>query len=111
MIPLLAMGALLVPQGPLLTVGDPAPDIAFERWLSGTPIERLELGTVYVLEFWTAWCPPCMAAMPHLAELQRVHGDEGLKVVLIAPRPDEWGHDLEAIEAVAGRADMSGVSP
>lgn len=53
-----------------LLVGDPAPGIRLAKFLKGTPLSALELGNVYVLEFWATWCGPCQANVPHLSELQ-----------------------------------------
>jgi thiol-disulfide isomerase/thioredoxin len=52
-----------------LLVGDPAPPIAAGKWIpagSGpTP------GKPYVVEFWSAWCIPCIAHLPELTAVQR----------------------------------------
>src|SRR6185503_6230534 len=84
-------------------VGSPAPPFAVERFLRGEPCARLERGRVYVIEFWTVWCGPCIAGMPHLSALQRELGPRGLTVIGVAPRPDEWGHDLASIDALLAR--------
>lgn len=55
---------------PDLTVGSPAPPLKLGRFLKGEPVTSLELGKVYVLEFWATWCGPCIEAMPHISELQ-----------------------------------------
>src|SRR5262245_11020085 len=88
---------------PTLVVGSRAPDFVVERFLRGEPRGRLEPGRVYLIEFWTTWCGPCVAGMPRLAALERELGPRGLTVIGVAPRPDEWGHDLAAIEALAAR--------
>ncbi|MCA8991849.1 MAG: redoxin family protein [Planctomycetaceae bacterium] len=59
-----------------LKVGDPAPPIAIDQWATGEPIESLQQGKIYVVEFWATWCPPCRAGMPHISELQTQYGDE-----------------------------------
>jgi thiol-disulfide isomerase/thioredoxin len=39
------------------------------------------LGFVVVLDFWATYCPPCLEEAPHLVELQRRYGPEGLHVI------------------------------
>jgi cytochrome c biogenesis protein CcmG/thiol:disulfide interchange protein DsbE len=38
-------------------------------------------GKVVVLDFWATFCPPCREEIPHLIELQRRYGSEGLNIV------------------------------
>ena len=58
-----------------LTVGDPAPPMDVSSWLKGDPIPGFQDGQVYVVEFWATWCPPCRDSMPHLSQLQELHGE------------------------------------
>ncbi|HEX8096883.1 MAG TPA: redoxin domain-containing protein [Pyrinomonadaceae bacterium] len=39
------------------------------------------LGQVVVLDFYATWCPPCREETPHLVELQRRYGAQGLQVI------------------------------
>jgi thiol-disulfide isomerase/thioredoxin len=38
-------------------------------------------GQVVVLDFWATYCPPCLEETPHLVELQKRYGAQGLKVI------------------------------
>lgn len=81
----------------LLTVGSPAPTLNVEHWVHQDqgkfqPVTKFEAGKVYVVEFWATWCGPCVASMPHLAELQRKLADKGVRIVSIS---DE---DLDTVE-------------
>ena len=83
---------------PSLTVGSKAPAIDVEHWLQEgdeklEPLNKFEEGKVYVVEFWATWCPPCIASMPHLAELQKEYKDKNLRIISIS---DE---DLETVQA------------
>lgn len=53
-----------------LRAGDAAPALSIEQWLKGAPVTGFEKGTVYVVEFWATWCPPCVANIPHLNDIQ-----------------------------------------
>ncbi len=67
-----------------LKVGDPAPSLSVENWVKGAETTGFEKGRVYVVEFWATWCPPCIASIPHLTELQKKHERDGLSVLGIA---------------------------
>ena len=41
-------------------------------------------GQVLLLNAWATWCPPCIAEMPSLDELQRLRGGLGFQVVGIS---------------------------
>lgn len=95
----LACGLVLssVSVGQDLTVGDQAPALDVEHWVSNgdgkfKEVTEFEKGKVYVVEFWATWCGPCVASMPHLVELQEKHAKDGLQIISIS---DE---DLETVE-------------
>jgi thiol-disulfide isomerase/thioredoxin len=54
-----------------LHVGSPAPALTCGKWIKGEPVEALEQGQVYVIEFWATWCPPCRQSIPHMTQLQK----------------------------------------
>lgn len=81
----------------LLTVGSKAPSIDVEHWVQDgdgkfSPVKEFKSGKVYIVEFWATWCGPCIAAMPHISELQDKYADKGVQVISVS---DE---DLETVE-------------
>ena len=58
-------------EGPL--VGQKAPELKIARVLQAPDGAKATLeslrGKVVVLEFWTTWCGPCVASIPHLNDL------------------------------------------
>ncbi|WP_247986071.1 UbiA family prenyltransferase [Bradyrhizobium sp. 186] len=77
----------------VLRIEPPAPPIKVGSWLRGQPLMSLQLGTVYIVEFWATWCG-CVAAISHLVQLQEKYKDSGLEVIGVAaceraPTPDE----------------------
>jgi len=64
-------------------LGDPAPPLASLEWVKNGPVE-MKPGTVYVVEFWATWCPPCRVSIPHLTELQHKYKDRNLVIVGIS---------------------------
>ena len=71
---LLAVGLTLNPREvPSPLIGKPAP--AFELPLLHEPDKTFThkdmLGTVWVLNVWASWCPPCLAEHPVVTELAR----------------------------------------
>lgn len=71
---LLALGLRLNPREvPSPLIGKPAP--AFELPLLHAPDKRLSqkdmLGSVWVLNVWASWCPPCLVEHPVVTELAK----------------------------------------
>lgn len=60
--------------------GDPAPDVTFAL-LDGGSLRLSELrGTPVVVNFWAAWCPPCISEMP---DFELVHQEIGEDVAFV----------------------------
>ena len=38
-------------------------------------------GKVLVLDYYATWCDPCRKSVPHLIELQKKYGEQGLQVI------------------------------
>lgn len=63
--------------------GDQSPDVTLVLEAGGTKRLSQIPGKVRVLNFWAAWCVPCIAEMPSLDALQRRLRSEGLVVVAV----------------------------
>ncbi|MFZ9879976.1 MAG: redoxin family protein [Phycisphaerales bacterium] len=92
-----------------LGIGDDAPAFAIDTWVKGEPFEKIEKGNVYVMEFWATWCGPCIAAIPHVTELQKKYPD----VRFVGVASSESGNDESAKLAkvksfVDGKGDTMG---
>ena len=92
-----------------LSVGDKAPAFSVDSWVKGAPFESLESGKVHVMEFWATWCGPCIAAIPHLTELQAKYPDVRFVGVAASERgPDEAAKFAKVKEFVDGKGDGMG---
>lgn len=46
-------------------------------------------GQAVILEFWASWCVPCRKGFPFLAQLEKKHEKQGLKVVAVTLEEDD----------------------
>lgn len=64
-------------------LGDPLPDhdgvFVQGEWLA----ER----RLFLVDFWATWCAPCIAAIPHLNDLEQRFAPEGLQVIGVSDEP------------------------
>jgi len=71
-----------------LTIGSKAPELDIEHWISNgqdkfPKVKQFQSGKIYVIEFWATWCPPCIAAIPHISKLQEKYADKGVQVISV----------------------------
>jgi peroxiredoxin len=72
--------------------GQPAPDFKVVT-TAGKQLSLASLkGQVVILDFFATWCPPCQESIPHLMDLSRRFGKQGLQVVGLSM--DEDGEEV-----------------
>lgn len=76
-----------------ILLGWTAPDFTAHMTDGGTFTLSSLRGSVVVLDFWGAWCPPCRATLPHLDSLATTYACRGLSVVIVST-------DIKEAEAV-----------
>ena len=82
-----------------LGIGSKAPALNIEHWVQDgngffKPVTKFEKDKVYVVEFWATWCGPCIASMPHLAELQNKYRGNGVQVISVSDESLDEVKDL-----------------
>lgn len=95
---------------PELFIGSKAPELQIAKFVKGDSVQQFEEGKVYVVEFWATWCGPCIAAFPHLSELQAEHKDD-LQVIGVniwERFPDQATRIAEIEGFVAEQGDRMG---
>lgn len=61
--------------------GQPAPNFKVIS-ITGQAISQENYrGHVLVLDFFATWCPPCRQSIPHLANMKRTYGTQGLEIL------------------------------
>jgi len=78
---LTGIGVLTLSLGGLRAKDYTLADFKLGEVLHGTPesFENLT-GKVVVIEFWGVQCPPCLAKMPHLVEMNNEFAEKGLRL-------------------------------
>ncbi|HEY6837612.1 MAG TPA: TlpA disulfide reductase family protein [Geobacteraceae bacterium] len=86
--------ALAQPAAAVLQKGQPAPPIKVVS-TSGQQISLANYkGYVLVMDFFASWCHPCRESIPHLLELNRKYGKQGLQILGMSV-DEEVGRELK----------------
>ena len=103
----------VAPVAPAGKIGDAAAKIEGVEYLKGTFDGQFKPGTVYVVEFWATWCPPCRKSIPHLSDLQKKFGDKIVVIGISNEKADvvkkflaDPNLKMEYIVAVAGQSKV-----
>ncbi|MEX0876494.1 MAG: redoxin domain-containing protein [Phycisphaerales bacterium] len=84
---------------PELFIGSKAPKLQIDKFVKGESVQDFEEGKVYVVEFWATWCGPCIAAFPHLSDLQEQYeGDARFLGINIWEGVEDQAERIEKIE-------------
>ena len=67
-----------------LNIGDAAPSVEIQHWLRGNERKSFADGRIYVLAFWSTWCPHCHASFENLSELQQRYEHADVIVLAVA---------------------------
>lgn len=75
-----------------LRAGQPAPNFKVIT-TSGQPVSMDNYrGYVLVIDFFATWCPPCNESIPHLIDINRKYGKQGLQILGLSM--DEDGEQI-----------------
>ena len=88
-----------------LVTGMDAPPLSVQEFIKGDAIDGFKDGQVYVVEFWSTWCGPCIRAFPHLSELQKQYGD---RVTIIGVNIWERPYDDGTLAKVKAKVEQQG---
>jgi thiol-disulfide isomerase/thioredoxin len=66
-------------------LGQKAPELVVEKWLTPAPETK---GKFVLVDFWATWCGPCRKAIPELNAFQKKFGDK-LVVIGISDETEE----------------------
>ena len=75
-----ALLLFITPQVFALGVGDKAPATRPKTQIQGEAVKSFEKGKLYIFECWATWCPPCVASIPHLNDLNKKMGPKGVVI-------------------------------
>ena len=73
-------------------IGQTAPELGIEKYLQA-PEGKKSLSAlkdkVVVLEFWATWCAPCVAAIPHLNQLNEEFRDKQVQFISVTDESED----------------------
>jgi peroxiredoxin len=80
-------------QAPRVNEGKPMPLLKLSGWLNGKVTPEDMKGKVVMLDFYTTWCPACIADIPHNNALFEKYKNKGLVMIGICTS-DEGLEDM-----------------
>ncbi len=80
---MLAASCLLMPEqvDAAAQIGHPFPNFKVVSTSGQTITQENYRGQVLILDFFASWCQPCRLSIPHLVEMNRKYGKQGLHIL------------------------------
>jgi thiol-disulfide isomerase/thioredoxin len=69
-------------------------------------LKRDRKGRLILLDFWHTRCPPCLAAIGHLNELEQAYRARGLEVIGVACETGPFDQRVQRITSIRSRYDI-----
>ena len=83
-LPVIVAASLLSTPGPVDAAprpGQPSPNFKVISTTGQSISQENYRGHVLILDFFATWCQPCRQSIPHLVEMNRKYGRQGLQVL------------------------------
>lgn len=97
-----AMAAAMPPAQAQVQPGSPVPDLLGKTYGGEDLLVSAYQGKVVVASFWASWCGPCKRELPMMEGLQKVIGQDRVKVVAISIEgKQEFEHIGKAAQALS----------
>src|SRR4051812_15711591 len=96
--------AAVASAGAAVQGGGPAAAFGSDvKWIKGAAVPEFLKGTVYVVDLWGTWCPPCLAEIPHMKKVADQYRGRGVVFTAIAISP-EYG--VPVADFVRAKGDL-----
>jgi uncharacterized protein (TIGR03435 family) len=93
-------------------IGEAPPPLALASTLQGPPLQAISWdklkGKVVVLEFWSTWCGPCIATIPHLNELADQFGNRPVVFISVTDENPDYVRDFLKMKPMTGWIAVDG---
>lgn len=91
-------GGVVTAAGQALRLGQPAPDVAGERWINSEPLTMAGLrGRVVLVEFWTFGCYNCRNTLPSVKEWDSKYRERGLTLIGVHTPETDSEYSIENV--------------
>jgi len=87
-----------------LRPGSAAPALSVKAWYKGGAVREIGKEGVYVVEFWSTGCGPCIVSTPHLTEI--AHKNPDVTVIGVSVWEDDKGGSIKKfVERMGDKMD------
>lgn len=86
----LSIGLISLPSIAQLKIGDPAPEVKLPDSLGKWTLLSEVKADIVLLDFWAAWCPPCIVAIQELKKIKNEFSNASFEIFALSLDRDYW---------------------